>query len=326
MQTRRLGTSELDFSLIGLGTWAIGGDGWNYGWGPQDRQQAIDMIHQAVDLGINWIDTAPVYGNGQSECLVGEALRQLPAASQPMLATKCGRFVQADGSVAGQLSREGIIAECEQSLKRFDRESIDLYQIHWPQPDERIEEAWETIGELRAQGKVREGGVCNFSVSQLQRVAAIRPVASLQPPYSMVRRAVEDELLPYCAATNTGVVGYSPMYKGLLTGKFSESHLETLPETDHRHRDPEFQPPRLHAHLALVEGLQSLAGGHGCTPAEIALAWVLSHPAITSAIVGARSPEQITQTVSAADIQLSQADLQQLSELLETHQQTIAAA
>ncbi|MCA9064361.1 MAG: aldo/keto reductase, partial [Planctomycetaceae bacterium] len=221
MQFRTLGDSGLRISVIGLGTWAIGGGDWKFGWGDQDDSEAIAAIVRAVELGINWIDTAAIYGEGRSEILVAKAMEQIPVASRPLIATKCGRVALGDGEIGKCLRRDSVIRECEASLKRLNTDCIDLYQMHWPEPDEEIEEGWQTLVDLKAQGKVRHIGVSNHSVSQLQRLQAIHPVTSLQPPYSMIAREVEAEILPYCGQQNIGVICYSPMGKGLLTGTFT---------------------------------------------------------------------------------------------------------
>ena len=299
MQYRTLGSSGLKLSVIGLGTWAIGGGDWKFGWGDQDEQEAVDTIVRAVESGVNWIDTAAIYGEGRSEVLVAKAMQQIPAADRPLIATKCGRVALGNGEIGKSLRRDSVIAECEASLKRLQTECIDLYQLHWPEPDEEVEEGWQTLVDLKAQGKVRQIGVSNFSVSQLQRVQTIHPTVSLQPPYSMIAREVEAEILPFCGAQNIGVICYSPMGKGLLTGAFSAARVAGLSAKDHRSRDPRFQSPQLEINLAFVEELGRIATGLGWTLPELSIAWVLRRPELTSAIVGSRKPEQITQTVGA---------------------------
>ena len=310
MRTRQLGNTDLHLTVIGFGSWAIGGGEWRFGWGDQDEREAIDAIIAAVDNGINWIDTAAVYGGGRSEELVGKALKELGSARRPLIATKCGRVMRDALTIDKVLQRESILAECEASLSRLGVDCIDLYQMHWPEPDEDIEEGWRALVELKQQGKVREIGVSNHSVSQLQRLAAIHPVASLQPPYSLIVPDVEHERLPYCGQQNIGVVCYSPMYKGLLTGKFTRQRAAELSEKDHRSRDPRFQPPQLEQHLSLVDNLRPIAEASGHSLAELAIAWVLRRPEITSAIVGGRRPSQVAEIVSAAEWVLSQAELQ----------------
>lgn len=317
MKTRELGWTDLDLTVIGLGTWAMGGGGWQFSWGPQDDRESEAAILRALDVGINWIDTAAVYGLGRSEEIVGRTLRNL--SDKPLIATKCGREWGSDGRVWGNLKRERIRLEIEASLKRLQVEVIDLYQIHQPMPDEDIEEAWGVIVEAVKAGKIRYAGVSNFSVSQLRRVQAIHPVASLQPPYSMLRRDVEEELLRFCAENEIGVVIYSPMQKGLLTGKFSRERFQKLPEDDHRRRDPLFLEPKLSANLELTEKLRLIAEKQGRTVAQLAIAWCLRRPEVTSAIVGARRPSQIEETAPAAEWELSAEELAAINGLLENH-------
>lgn len=332
MQTRKLGTGDrggrpgLELTTIGLGTWAMGGGDWKFGWGPQDEDAAVAAVVRAVELGVNWVDTAAVYGNGRSEELVGKALRQLGPSRRPIVATKCSRLIQPDGSIDGVLKRESIIGECEASLRRLGIDVIDLYQLHWPLPEEDIEEGWQTLVDLKKQGKVRHIGVSNFSADQLKRIMPIEPVESLQPPYSMIRPEIESETLPYCAENQIGVVCYSPMGKGLLTGKFSRERAAALPESDHRSRDPMFSGRNLEANLQLVEGLQQVAARHGRTVAQLAIAWTLRRPEVTSAIVGGRRPDQIEQTVAAADWTLGTNDLAEIDRLLEERRTRLAAA
>ncbi len=313
MQTRTLGWTGLKLSTIGLGTWAMGGGNWKFSWGPQDDAESIRTIHRAIDLGVNWIDTAPVYGLGHSEEVVGRALQGLK--SRPLVATKCGRCWDERGEPFSRLKRDSIRAEAEASLRRLGVDVIDLYQIHWPAPEEDIEEAWGAIAELVKAGKVRYAGVSNFSVAQLKRIQPIHPVASLQPPYSLLRRDVESELLPYCAQQQIGVIVYSPMQKGLLTGKLTRERVQQWPADDHRRHDPMFQEPQLSANLRFVEGLRAIASRRGRSVAELAIAWVLRRPEVTAAIVGARAPAQIEQTAAAGDWELSADDLAQIEQL-----------
>jgi len=315
MQTRKLGYSDLHLTTVGLGTWAISGGGWTFGWGAQDDAESIATIRRALDLGINWIDTAAVYGRGHAEKLTGQAIAG--RRDKVIIATKGGR-VWEEGSATphGRLKAESIRREVETSLRRLNVEVIDLYQIHWPIPDEDIEEAWDTIADLIQEGKVRYGGVSNFSVAQLQRVQAIHPVASLQPPYSMLRRGIEKGLLPYCAANDIGVIVYSPMQSGLLTGKFTKERLANLPDDDWRKRHPRFQEPGLGANLALIERLRPIAERNGRTMAQLAIAWVLRCSGVTAAIVGARRPSQIEETAPAGDWVLSAEDVAEIEALL----------
>jgi aryl-alcohol dehydrogenase-like predicted oxidoreductase len=314
METRRLGSTDLHLTEIGLGTWAIGGGDWRFSWGPQDDEQSVKTIHRALELGVNWIDTAAVYGLGHSEEIAGRAIKGF--RHRPLVATKCGLCWDKDRQVYGCLKRESVRAEAEASLRRLGIETIDLYQVHWPQPDEDLEEGWAAIADLVREGKVRYAGASNFSVAQLRRAQAIHPVASLQPPYSMLARGVETDLLPYCAANGIGVVVYSPMQKGLLTGKITPERVAQFPADDHRRRDPEFQPPRLAVNMELAEGLRRLAEGRAKTAAHLAIAWVLRRPEVTVAIVGARKPSQVDETVGAAGWSLSPDDLAAVDALL----------
>ncbi|MFQ5794344.1 MAG: aldo/keto reductase [Candidatus Bipolaricaulia bacterium] len=318
MRTRKLGWTDLNLSTIGLGTWAIGGGDWEFGWGPQDDQESIATIRRTLELGINWIDTAPAYGLGHSEEVVGKAIKGLK--DKPIIATKCGLVWDQDGEIFNRLKQASIRSEVEASLRRLQIDVIDLYQIHWPDPDEDVEEAWGTIADLVKEGKVRYAGASNFSVEQLKRVQSIHPVASLQSPYSMLRRGIEAELLDYCAANDIGVIPYSPMQKGLLTGKFTRERAQNLPENDHRREDPRFHEPELSANLELVENLSAMAEKHGRTVAQLAIAWVLQRPEITAAIVGARRPSQIEETVVAGDWMLTQEDLDAIEKLLAKRQ------
>jgi len=304
MQTRRLGDSDLEITRLGFGAWAIGGGDWAFAWGRQDDADSIAAIREAVDLGINWIDTAAVYGLGHSEEVVGRALQGL--AHPPLVFTKCGRVWDDSRQVGKRLQAASIRAECEASLRRLRIERIDLYQIHWPEPDEDVEEGWAECARLQAQGKVRWIGVSNFNVGQLERARAIAPVTSLQPPYSLLRREIEPEILPYCRAHGIGVLAYSPMASGLLTGTWSRERHASLPEDDWRkHKNPLFQEPRFSRTLAAVETLRGVAAGHGASPGAVALAWVLGNPAVTAAIVGARRAGQLGELVAAAGLTLS---------------------
>jgi aryl-alcohol dehydrogenase-like predicted oxidoreductase len=315
MQTRQLGKTDLHLTVIGLGAWAMGGGGWKFGWGAQDDTESIATIRHAVELGVNWIDTAPVYGTGHSEEVLGKALKGMP--TRPIVATKCGRRWDETRTPFARIKRQSVLDEVDESLKRLDIECIDLYQMHWPQPDEDIEEGWGAMADAVKAGKVRHIGVCNYNVAQLKRIHAIHPVASLQPPYSMLVRGVEAELLPFCAEHGIGVVVYSPMQKGILTDKFTREWVSSLDKDDHRSQhDPRFQEPELSKNLALVEGLKPIARAGGHSVAQLSLAWVLRRPEVTSAIVGARKPSQIEETVGAGDWTLSQADVAAVNALL----------
>ena len=320
MQYRTLDSSGMKFSVIGLGTWAIGGGDWKFGWGDQDEQEAIDTMVRAVESGINWIDTAAIYGEGRSEILVAKAMQKIPAADRPFIATKCGRVAIGNGEIAKSLRRDSVIAECEASLKRLQTDCIDLYQLHWPEPDEEVEEGWQTLVDLKALGKVRHIGVSNFSVSQMQRVQAIHPTVSLQPPYSIIAREVETEILPFCGQQNIGVICYSPMGKGLLTGAFSAARVAGLSAKDHRSRDPRFQSPQLEINLAFVEELGGIAAGLGWTLPELSIAWVLRRPEVTSAIVGSRKPDQIAQTVVAGSRVLDPTSMAAIDSAIQTRE------
>jgi aryl-alcohol dehydrogenase-like predicted oxidoreductase len=315
MQTRRLGFSDLELTTIGLGTWAIGGPGI-FGWGPQDDADSIAAIRRGLDVGINWIDTAAMYGVGHSEEVVGEAIQG--RRDEVFLATKCSRIVDPDtGIVVGRLDPPSIRQECEASLRRLRTEVIDLYQIHWPLPDEAIEEGWGAIADLVREGKVRYGGVSNFSVAQMQRIAPIHPIASVQPPYSMVRRQIEADILPYCAVENIGVIVYSPMQAGLLTGRFSRERVAALDPGDWRLQNEQFREPKLSANLALVERLRPIAERRGVPLAQLAIAWTLRRKEVTAAIVGARRPAQIEETAPAGDLVLDEQDLAQIEAALQ---------
>jgi aryl-alcohol dehydrogenase-like predicted oxidoreductase len=322
MQMRQLGNTDMNLTTVGLGTWAIGGP-WQYGWGPQDDDEASAAILKALDIGINWIDTAPAYGLGHSEELVGQALKQVK--QKPLVATKCGLLWNEKKEKVTCLKRESIRQECHASLKRLGVDVIDLYQVHWPDPDEDIEEAWEEMAKLAKEGKVRFIGVSNYNVEQIERIREIHPVASLQPPYSMIHREVEDELLGYCAENNIGVVAYSPMQRGLLTGKFSQERLAALPIDDHRRRSPDFHDPQFTAALQLVDKLKVIAERNGKTCAQLAISWVLRRPEIAAAIAGARRPDQITETAPASDWDLSQQDIEEIEQLLAERQAKLGA-
>lgn len=313
MRTRRLGQTDLELTVIGLGTWAIGGP-WQFGWGPQDDADSIRTILAAVDAGINWIDTAPIYGCGHAEYILGLALRELN--EKPLIATKCGLLWNDKREKYNCLDRGSIIKECEDSLMRLGVEVIDLYQMHWPEPDPQLEEGWEAMASLVEQGKVRYLGASNFTTAQLERVAAIHPVAGLQPPYSLLRRDIETDLMPYCAKNNVGLVCYSPMQKGLLTGKFSKEHMQTLADDDHRRSDPNFSGARFERNLQIVEALKDIAQRSGKTVAQLAIAWVLRKEEVTAAIVGARRPGQIEETVQAGDWVLDEKEIAEIETIL----------
>jgi aryl-alcohol dehydrogenase-like predicted oxidoreductase len=315
MRKRRLGSRGPELSVIGMGTWAIGGAGWQCSWGPQDDSDSIAAIHRAMDLGISWIDTAAVYGLGHSEVVVGKAIAG--RRSKIMVATKCARaWDPGSAAIVDRLSAASVQKELEDSLRRLGTDYIDLYQIHWPRPEQQIEEGWNEIAKAVAEGKVRFAGVSNFSVDQLRRIHAIHPVTSLQPPYNMLRREAEKDVLPFCAQNGIGVVVYSPMQMGLLSGAFSRDRVAKLDGEDLRSRNPYFMEPALSRNLALVDKLKPIARRNGRTMAELAIAWVLRRPEVTAAIVGARRPEQVAQTVSAADWDLTQGEIAEIDALL----------
>jgi aryl-alcohol dehydrogenase-like predicted oxidoreductase len=314
MQTRTLGCSDLLLSTVGFGTWAAGGPNWKAGWGPQEDSDSIAAIRRALDLGVNWIDTAAVYGLGHSEVVTGQALKGL--SKRPLIATKCGRVQDASGNLTGDLKRASVLKECDASLKRLGIDCIDLYQMHWPEPDADIEEGWSAMAELVKAGKVRWLGASNFNVAQLKRAQKIHPVASLQPPYSMLRRDIEAEILPYCESQNIGILCYSPMQTGLLTGTFSKERLAALPANDWRHNSPRFKEPQLSQSLAKVDELKKVAARLNISMGQLAIAWVLRKPIVTSAIVGARRPQQIEETAPGGDVVLNAAALKEIEGIL----------
>jgi len=313
MQKRKLGNSDLMITQIGYGAWAIGGAGWQFGWGPQDDADSIKAILRALELGVNWIDTAAVYGLGHSEEIVAKALTEWKGA-RPSVFTKCGLRWNAQGRVSGSLAAASIRQECEDSLRRLRVEAIDLYQIHWPPENNgpELEQGWSTLAALQLEGKVRWIGVSNFDVEQLKRAQAIGPVTSLQPPYSLVRRAVEADILPFCREQGIGVIVYAPMSSGLLTGAMTRERAAQLPVDDWRRNNPEFNEPRLSRNLELVERLRSVGKRHGRTPGEVAIAWTLRHPAVTAAIVGARSAKQAEGVMRAAALHLTERDVAEI--------------
>ena len=316
MNLRPLGNSDLHVTPIGLGTWAIGGGDWKFSWGPQDDDVSVATIRAAVDGGINWLDTAPVYGLGHSEIVVGRALKQM-GNQRPIVATKCGRvWPEGDRSQVNRcLTRDSIKNECEQSLKRLGVDVIDLYQIHWPQPDEQVEEGWTAVAELKAEGKIRHAGVSNFSVEQMQRAAAIAPITSLQPQYNLMQRQAEADTLPHCREHSIGVIGYSTLAKGLLTGKVTPEWVARLPDDDHRKNDPSYATERLHALAPSLDRFRKLAADKQLSPAQLAAAWSFHQPGLTSAICGGRRPDQVEPMAAAMQVKLSPAELQRLDRL-----------
>lgn len=311
---KKLGNSDLALTPLGVGAWAMGGAGWKFSWGDQDDADSVGAIRAALDAGLNWIDTAAVYGLGHSEEVVGEALRGIP--NKPLVFTKCERTWEPSGQIVPCLKAESIRQECENSLRRLGVDVIDLYQIHWPEPDADIEEGWTEMARLKDEGKVRWIGVSNFSVDQMKRAMKIAPITSLQPPYSLLVRKIEPEILPFAKANNIGVICYSPMRAGLLTGKMTRERALALPENDWRSRDADFQEPKLSRNLQLVELLKKIGAAHGKEPGEVALAWALHNPAITAAIVGLRKADQVKGTAGAMAFRLTAVEVAQLEDFL----------
>ncbi|MCD5996268.1 aldo/keto reductase [Pseudomonas sp. CDFA 602] len=320
MQKNRLGTSDLLISPIGMGTWAIAGQGWEFSWGAQDDGDSLAALEYAVERGVNWIDTAAVYGLGHAETLTGQLLRQVPASRRPLVFTK-GSLVwePTTGKIAHSLAPESLMTEIENSLRRLQVEQIDLYQIHWPAfpadgNSEGIEDALATLAQAKAQGKIRAIGVSNFDVAQLERARSVTEIASLQPPYSALMRDIEAQILPYCAQSQTGVIAYSTLQSGLLTGSMTRQRIAQLPGDDWRKsRSADFQEPRLSKNLALVEVMANIGARHGASAAAVAIAWVLRDPVVCGAIVGARRPEQVDGLLDATRIRLSKAELQEIA-------------
>ena len=316
MQNVKFGKTGMEITPIGFGSWAIGGSGWAAAWGPQDDDEAVGAIQRSVEVGINWIDTAAVYGLGHSEELVAQALKNVPAGDRPYVFTKCALAWDENGDIINRLKKDSVKQECEDSMRRLQVDEIDLYQIHWPNPDEEIEEGWAAMAELKQEGKVRHIGVSNFDVSQMKRAQEIAPVESLQPPYSMLARDVEDEILPFCRENNIAVIVYSPMKSGLLTGKMTRERAENLPNDDWRSRATAFNEPQLSRNLELVELLKDIGNRHDASPGEVAIAWTLRHPAVTAAIVGARRPDQVDGVAGAADLKLGDDEIDEIEGFL----------
>ncbi len=316
LPTRQLGINGPCITTVGFGAWAAGGGGWAFGWGPQDDEASIAAMLHAVELGVNWIDTAAVYGLGHSEQVVGRFLQQLPQNDRPFVFTK-GGLVWDDQDRLGMprrtLEPDSVRRECENSLRRLGVEVIDLYQYHWPDNDTSLEESWGTMMQLIEEGKVRWGGVSNHNVSQLERCETVRHVDSLQPPFSLIRRKAAADAIPWCAEHGTGVICYSPMQAGLLTGRFTTERMGTIAKDDWRHRSQEFQPPAIDRNLALRDSLRPTAERHGVPVAAVAVAWTLVWPGVTGAIVGARSAEQVNGWIDAAALTLSDSDLEEIA-------------
>ena len=324
MELRQLGRTDLRLSEIGLGAWAIGGGDYEFGWGPQEDVDSIAAIHEALNAGVNWIDTAPVYGLGRSEEVVGKAVRGI--RGEVILATKCGLVWNEKELVDNRLTADSVRSEVENSLRRLQTDYIDLYQIHWPDPEKEVEQAWTVMAELVKEGKVRYIGVSNFSAAQMDALSDIHLVASLQPPYSMLQREIEQEQLPYCGENSIGIVAYSSLQSGLLTGKFSAESIGALDDSDFRKtRNRNFQSPQIEINLALIDQLRPIAASLEMTMAQLALAWVLRRPEVTSAIAGARRPGQIAETALASDRQIDEALLGEIGALLDARDADLAA-
>jgi aryl-alcohol dehydrogenase-like predicted oxidoreductase len=312
-----LGSSGVAITRVGFGAWAIGGGGWSYSWGPQDDAASLATMRHAIELGITWVDTAAVYGLGHSEEVVGQLLREIPASQRPLVFTKCGLVWDERNPMAEPrrvLKPESIRKECEASLRRLGVERIDLYQFHWPdETGTPVEDSWAEMVRLIEQGKIRMAGVSNFDVPLLERCESIRHVDSLQPPFSLIRREAAARVIPWCAEHKTGVICYSPMQSGLLTDGFTAERVARLAEDDWRRRNPEFQEPRLSRNLALRDALRPIAQRHGATVSAVAVAWTIAWPGVTGAIVGARSPQQVDGWIGAATLELTRADLEEIS-------------
>jgi len=315
METQRLGNSDLKITPVGFGAWAIGGSGWEFAWGPQDDKDSVAAIDRALELGVNWIDTAAVYGLGHSEEIVAAALKKW-RGPRPYVFTKCALRWDEKGNIRKEFSAASIRGECEDSLHRLQVKTIDLYQIHWPPEDNGpgFEDAWQTLAALKKEGKVRWIGVSNFNAAQIQRAEKIAPVTSLQPPYSLIRRKIEDEILPYCQKRGIGVISYAPMASGLLTGAMTRERAAALPPDDFRSRNPEFREPRLSKNLELVERLRQVGARYGRGPGEVAIAWVLRHSAITGAIVGARNAKQVEGIMRAGELKLAADEIAEIDD------------
>jgi len=313
LETKQLGSTGMEITRVGFGAWAIGGGGWEFGWGSQDDEQSIAAIEHALDAGVNWIDTAAAYGFGRSEEVVGRALKGVPSDSRPFVFTKCSLLEGPGRTVLNNLKRDSVLREAEASLKRLQLDAIDLYQIHWPNPDSDIEEGWSALVELKQQGLVRHIGVSNFTVEQLRRIAQIAPVETLQPQYSLVARDIEREILPYAEREGIGLIVYSPMGSGLLSGGLTRERVADFPEDDWRKRNSRFTEPELSKHLALVDRLRAVGERYQVAPGAVAVAWALLHPAVDGAIVGFRRPEQVDAILAAANLRLTITDIAEIA-------------
>jgi aryl-alcohol dehydrogenase-like predicted oxidoreductase len=307
MQKKQLGTTDMHLTPVGFGSWAIGGGNWEYGWGAQNDGDAVAAIERAIELGINWIDTAAVYGLGHSEELVATAIAGM--RGRPYIFTKCSLVWDGSRKVGNSLKADSIKRECEASLTRLKVDAIDLYQIHWPSPEADLEEGWQEMARLKEEGLVRHIGVSNFTVDQLHRVISIAPVASLQPPYSLLRPAIEEALLPFCLEQKIGVIVYSPMLSGMLTGAMTRERVANFAKDDWRRSNKEFQEPRLSANIELAGFLSKIGASHGRSAGEVAIAWTLRHPAVTGAIVGGRNAAQVDGIIGAAEFRLSEDEI-----------------
>lgn len=317
MQKRQLGNSDLHITPIGIGAWAMGGGDWAFSWGHQEDKNSIEAIHAALDSGINWIDTAAIYGHGHSEEVVGKAIAG--RANRPYIFTKCGIVWNEQRQISRSLKADSVRREVEASLHRLKLDAIDLYQIHWPDPEPEIEEGWRTLAELRKEGKVRNIGVSNFNAAQMKRAQKIASITSLQPPYNIVTSDIEREVLPFCREHNIGVIVYSPMKSGLLTGKMTRERIAKLPPDDFRPRTVSFQEPLLTRNLGLVDVLRTIGDRHGHTPGEVAIAWTLRDPVVTGAIVGMRSAQQAKEIVRSAEFRLSSDEVLEIESYLKSH-------
>jgi aryl-alcohol dehydrogenase-like predicted oxidoreductase len=315
MHRKRLGNSDMDLTPIGIGAWAMGGGGWAFAWGPQDDQQSIQAIHAALDRGVNWIDTAAVYGLGHSEEVVGKAIEG--RTPKPYIFTKCSLVFNEKREISNSLKADSIRRECEASLRRLKVDTIDLYQIHWPNPDADIEEGWAALASLKQEGKVRWTGLSNFNARQMDRCRKIAPITSLQPPYSAISPEIEEEILPYCQKHSIGAIVYSPMKSGLLTGKMTRERIAAFPQDDFRKRALNFQEPALTRNLELAELMKTIGARHGRQAGEVAIAWTLRHPTVTAAIVGLRSPEQVAGVIGAMDFRLTQREIDEIADFKE---------
>jgi aryl-alcohol dehydrogenase-like predicted oxidoreductase len=312
LRTSPFGRTGMQITRVGFGAWAIGGGGWEFGWGPQQDSDSVAAIERALGQGVNWIDTAAAYGFGRSEEVVGHALAGIAEADRPYVFTKCSLLEGPGRRVVHSLKRDSVLRECESSLRRLGIDAIDLYQIHWPDPEAELEEGWRALMELREQGLVRHIGVSNFDVEQLRRVSQIAHVETLQPPYSLIDREVEHEILPFAQESQIGVIVYSPMASGLLSGAMTRERIERFPADDWRRRDARFREPQLSRHLSLVERLRRVAERSETTPGAVAVAWTLRHPAVSGAIVGFRRPDQVDPLLLAADLELNDEDVAEL--------------